>query len=203
MAETTGSPGPEQVWHVRLAELDSASRRLPDERQHAARGWTVLKDHNHKIASAVRDEASSTSSGPTPSCRSPKRRWHRRRHRGTRRQPAGSRRHHRSCQDRRCTSRRSVHGCTHRTTTSQGSSRGRDQQSAVAGRGRRSDSVRLEPLRARRTRPWSARACACALRRGPLPGLLLFTVRLVVGGVGSLLALGISGSLGLHVLARR
>ncbi len=47
----------EKVWHVRLAELSVRVRAVYPTTDENPPGWTVLKDHKHKVTCAVRDEA--------------------------------------------------------------------------------------------------------------------------------------------------
>jgi hypothetical protein len=47
----------EKVWHVRLAELSVQVRAVYLTTDENLPGWTVLKDHKHKVTCAVRDEA--------------------------------------------------------------------------------------------------------------------------------------------------
>ena len=47
----------ERVWHVRLEELSVRVRAAYPTADEKLPGWTVLKDHRHKVTCAVRDEA--------------------------------------------------------------------------------------------------------------------------------------------------
>jgi hypothetical protein len=47
----------EKVWHVRLEDLSVRVRAGYPTTDENLPGWTVLKDHKHKVTCAVRDEA--------------------------------------------------------------------------------------------------------------------------------------------------
>ena len=47
----------ERIWHVRLEDLDMFVKAVyPTKDSSLQDGWTVLKDRNHKIVAAVRDD---------------------------------------------------------------------------------------------------------------------------------------------------
>ena len=47
----------EQVWHVCLEDLSVRVRAVYPTTDENLPGWTVLKDHRHKVTCAVRDDA--------------------------------------------------------------------------------------------------------------------------------------------------
>ena len=47
----------EKVWHVRLAELSVRVKAVYPTTDDNLPGWTVLKDHKHKVTCAIRNEA--------------------------------------------------------------------------------------------------------------------------------------------------
>jgi hypothetical protein len=58
MADTrTLTADDEKVWHVRLAELSVRVRAVYPTTDENLPGWTVLKDHRHKVTCAVRNES--------------------------------------------------------------------------------------------------------------------------------------------------
>ena len=58
MADTrTLSEQDEKVWHVRLEDLSVRVRAVYPTTDENLPGWTVLKDHKHKVTCAVRNEA--------------------------------------------------------------------------------------------------------------------------------------------------
>jgi hypothetical protein len=47
----------ERIWHVRLEDLEFLVRgAYPTKDEKLQDGWTVIKDHRHKIVAAVRDD---------------------------------------------------------------------------------------------------------------------------------------------------
>jgi hypothetical protein len=46
-----------QAWHIRLADLSCTVRAAYPTTDDVLPGWTLLKDHKHKIAAMVRDES--------------------------------------------------------------------------------------------------------------------------------------------------
>jgi hypothetical protein len=51
------SPDDERVWHVRLEDLEIFVRgAYPTKDGSLQDGWTVIKDHKHKIVAAIRDD---------------------------------------------------------------------------------------------------------------------------------------------------
>ena len=47
----------EKAWHVRLEDLSVHVMAVYPTTDENLPGWTVLKDHRHKVTCAVRDEA--------------------------------------------------------------------------------------------------------------------------------------------------
>lgn len=51
------TPDDERIWHVRLEDLEFLIRgAYPTKDASLQDGWTVIKDHKHKIVAAVRDD---------------------------------------------------------------------------------------------------------------------------------------------------
>jgi hypothetical protein len=46
-----------RTWHVRLEDLDLFIKACYPTTDANMPGWTVLKDHHHKVTAAVRDDA--------------------------------------------------------------------------------------------------------------------------------------------------
>ena len=57
MAQAQLTEQDEKTWHIRLADLSCTVRAAYPTTDEVLPGWTVLKDHRHKIAAMVRDES--------------------------------------------------------------------------------------------------------------------------------------------------
>ena len=51
------TPDDEKVWHVRLEDLSVRVKGTYLTTDSSLPGWTLVKDHKHKVTVAVRDEA--------------------------------------------------------------------------------------------------------------------------------------------------